>query len=496
MNSRKVIAAILVSVSLISGCTNKNGGIPEIDLSVDTNGVTINFWTGFGAEVNEPLENLLGEFTKETGIIVNYESKGGYDNLKQSITNSVSSKTFPHIAVGYPDHFADYVRSGILIPLNNFFEKETDGFDDSIFYPDYMVENRSFGKNKAGDSLIFGVPFNKSTEVMTVNETLFQWLHSVNSDIVVPSTWEDLAVVGPKIRNVLSSSGVYGNLVGTDLGVYTSVTKMPDGVSTLLDFSSVDSSSFKVVSYDSAANLFITLVRQFGGVYTELDEKVNLKGHIKFDSPSTRQALEMLKTYHDQGIFGIPDDWEQSYSSGPFKFLMSAFTVGSTAGVANNNGVGFSTKCYPVLTKAGNEKNYVISQGTNLTVFNKGATKHVVAAYKLLKYLSLEVNGKFASETGYFPSNEISAQSEDYKTWLDHAEEGTDAEKLRISAANVNNNIYLNSESGWVKFIDAPFIGSAIVRKEVDRIPGLLFYQNHTIDFILSDSYRILRDYI
>ena len=108
--------ALLAGTGLAS-CHQKVSN--PIDLTVDTRGVTINFWTSFGATITAKLEAMLETFHNETGINVVHEGKGGYDNLQKAINGSASSQTYPHVAIGYPDHFAGYVDSDILHRLDD-----------------------------------------------------------------------------------------------------------------------------------------------------------------------------------------------------------------------------------------------------------------------------------------------------------------------------------------------------------------------------------------
>ena len=78
----------------------------SLDVNIDTRGVHLTMWTGFGSKIVPVLDELLEDFTKKTGIIVEHESKGGYPNLLKAINLASTSGTFPNIANGYPDHFA------------------------------------------------------------------------------------------------------------------------------------------------------------------------------------------------------------------------------------------------------------------------------------------------------------------------------------------------------------------------------------------------------
>ncbi|MFA5486228.1 MAG: extracellular solute-binding protein, partial [Bacilli bacterium] len=124
MKPRKTIFGItaLLVVAGLTGCVRPpipSGNDSQGDSVTPGQKTKIDFWTGFGGAVNGVLEPLIARFEeKNPDIDVIYESKGGYPNLKQAISQSVSNNAFPHIANGYPDHFADYANSNIMLNLD------------------------------------------------------------------------------------------------------------------------------------------------------------------------------------------------------------------------------------------------------------------------------------------------------------------------------------------------------------------------------------------
>jgi ABC-type glycerol-3-phosphate transport system substrate-binding protein len=183
--------------------------------------IEINFWTGFGAAVSTSIEDGITQFQSiYPNIKVTHTSKGGYDNLLKAINLSVTSRTYPDAAVGYPDHFANYIRSSIQLALDPLISSSEYGLNVNDFVSDYMGENRSFQFDEQGDPYTLGLPFNKSTEVMVANQTFFNFMASLDQTIVVPQTWDQLRTVGGKILERMDSTldvdgdqGVYGKQV-------------------------------------------------------------------------------------------------------------------------------------------------------------------------------------------------------------------------------------------------------------------------------------------
>lgn len=503
---RVLLPMALIAVGALTGCNGDKVNPYTVDLSLDISGATVNFWTGFGADNNAIVEDLLADFEEQTGVDVVYESKGSYDQLKQAISLSATSRSYPHVALGYPDHFAEYVRNNIIVRLDYYFEnggtyaygdynEEDRTYAISDFYSDYMVENQSIEMKSPSEGWTLGVPFNKSTEIMTINKTFFDWAVTRNPEIVVPSTWEEVGIVGPKITTLLQP--YFGKVIGSDSQPYTDAQAAANaGKTVILDMTNSDAQLFRPLSYDSQANLFITTVRQNGGTYTEVDHTTG-KGYLAYNTQETINGLQVLRDLFDNRVLGVPKLWEESkYSSGPFKDVMAVMAIGSTAGVANNAPAGnkFTLSAAPI-PYSDPARKYVISQGTNLALLDRGTEKERVAAWRLLQYLSKYSNAEFVQRSGYFPSCEYAENDADYQDWLANPGFST-SEKIKAEVAKVNSNVYINDDEDWIKFVDAPFVGSAYIRNEVAAIPEALFFTSATIQSILQQSYANMPEYV
>ena len=290
-------------------------------LSIDVNmeipeGTEVQFWTGFGEDISNALDKLLDEFTAETGIEVNHVTQSGYEGLFESITLSASSGNVPQLALAYPDHMASYVDSGILVQLDYYME--TDEGEDKIsaedFYSDYMQENFQIYFDENGEPYCMGVPFNKSTEVMSYNADFFDWASKRDSGIKVPETWQEVRTVGTKIRALMEDC--YGKYVGKD-GVAYSLRQdaVEKGGGLLFNFAAINEKNFIPFGSESGANFFITTCRQWGGTYTEIDTE-SRSGYLAFDSEEVREGLQFMKDLYDDGLIGVPSDFQNSGPSG------------------------------------------------------------------------------------------------------------------------------------------------------------------------------------
>ena len=532
-----IVPAMLLAMTTVTGCGKQRSIAYEVDLGVDVRGTTIQFWTPFGSGPQEPVSDLVEEFEKLTGVEVELESKGGYNDLRKAVTMASTKGGYPHLVLGYPDHFASYVKSDIIVRLDYYFENDVhndtfepagESFKMSDFYADYMVENQTIEFDKEGKGYTLGVPFNKSTEVLIYNKTFFDWCIAQNiTGIKVPETYAEVESVGKAILKLLKDKSAYGKILASNGNVYDDIAAVSaasasvvlnlTGIHEATGGPTVDKTAFKPFSYDSQANLFITTVRQNGGTYTEIDKNTG-KGYLAFDSQETLNGLNTIKGLYDDKVFGIPADWaEASYGSNPFKASKSVMTLGSSAGVANDAPAGtdaFKIAAAPVPYHSADKK-YVISQGTNLALLDKGSEQQRVAAWQLLKFLSKYANGYFCSKTGYYPScpyAEIAGadgtsgmwanmseafEDTDYATWLSEAKVSLNqTDKIRAQTAEVNLNNYIADGSTWVKFTDPPFSGSDVVREAVASITPWVFYNEKTAKGAIEAMYAELSDYV
>ena len=534
MKNNKIIVS-LVSAAMLGGlalsstaCSSwSNNFAYDIDFNADVHGTEIEFWTGFGSNINDVLEPLLEDFTKLTGVKVRYESKGSYDNVLQAVQLSATSGKFPNLVIGYPDHFATYVNQDIIVRLDYYFqndvrssfEPDDEEFEIEDFYDDYMVENQSIEFDKDGNPYTLGVPFNKSTEVLIYNSTFFEWCAAQPAyaeSIFVPKTYEEVDSVGKAILQMLDDKAVYGKYLMNDGTVQAEDPANPKDVVLNLkgivkwnDSDTSHETSFKPFSYDSQANLFITSIRQNGGTYTYLDKEAH-HGYVGFNSPETISALTKLKTLYDNHTFGIPADWnEAKYGSNPFKAQKTVMTLGSSAGVSNDAPTGntFDIKAAPV-PYFNADKKFVISQGANLALLDKGSRQQRLASWILLKFLTKYANGYLCAETGYYPSCEYAETGGlwkdyddetyiDYKTWLDSVTPlSSTTEKIKAQTAQVNIDTYVKESEKWTKFIDQPFPGSASIRLEVANAPKYLFIDGSTPQEAIDKVLKNIPDYI
>ncbi|NLI95072.1 MAG: extracellular solute-binding protein [Erysipelotrichaceae bacterium] len=459
------------SVLLLSGCGAKK---PQIY-----------FWTGFGTSITDSLTRLISQYQQDNDEyeIVLETDGGGYDSLQRKIGLSVTSETYPHLAVGYPDHMAGYIGFNILQPLDEFIEAEGPAFIED-FHQDYLVENQSLETDREGNQLTWGLPFNKSTEVMVANKTFLDYVQTFDASIVTPETWEEAEVVGEKILKVMKDNDLYGKEVNHGDKILN------------LNFKEEE---FRPFSWDSTANMFITIVREWGGTYTKADSWQ--RGTYQFDSAETREALTFFKGLADAKIMGVPQNWgESSYSSIPFNANKTVFTISSSAGVKYNvpklldEKYNFEITINPIPYHEGATP-MVISQGTNLLMFKKGDEAEQAFVWDFIKYLTTEVNDVFGLENAYYPVTKSMLNSQTYVDFLSNVEGKPADERAVVDAARVNAEVYDAPGSEWRKFVDPGFVRSNVIREHVGNIIPAIFVNNSSVEAALKTATDILAEF-
>ena len=520
----------------VTGCSNvKKGSVVEpnvISISklkeryTENNPIQINFWTGFGKDITEGLDQIIADFEAEYPYIdIVHESKGGYSGLTKAINLAITTRKYPQVALGYPDHFAQYIYNGIQCDLSGYINSSDPDLkiDINDFNSDFLKENLelAYKNDDTSTPYIMGLPFNKSTEVMVYNKTLFDFY-----GLTVPTTWDEVKTVAEQFQTKLNANiGGKAN-VGSTFGkkiyvvgdatyysysennktvvvdaqgnaVDTSKNNPIQGVDATFDFSGVAAKDFYPIGYDSQANFFITSLRQFGSDYTKRGTTVE-SGYVSFDTPEAREMINYFKDMNEKHYLGIPYTWEEeSYCSNPFKALKLAMTISSSAGLSYNIAAGakFKIGIAPVPYKSADKK-FVISQGTNIAMLKANEYQNL-ASWLFIKYLTTEKNADFAIKTGYLPVTDSAKNSEEYQDFLNQ-KIGTDADKARIAAADVANKTY--GDGTWTNFVDPAFRGSNAIRNTVESAMPMAFYGNegttYTADQLIQYLYRQLNTYV
>ena len=349
----KKILPLAISLSLMAGCSGKKQSATPTNEEIK-NPVEITFWHAMNGDQEKSLQGLVDNFQKENpNIKVILQNQSSYPDLQQKITATTASpKDLPTMTQAYPDWLLNAIDENLVLDLKPYIENETLKFDN---YDDIV---KGFREASTLDGKIYGIPFNKSTEVLWYNKTLFDKLN-----LKVPKTYEEFKDVAEDIKEK-------ANIVGG--------------------------------GFDSLSNYYTTYLK---------NEGVTFDSKLDPTSDKSEKAVDYYLDGVKKGYFRIAGT--DKYLSAPFGNETIAMFVGSNAsetfvkqGVNNKFEIGVAP--YPAKE--------VMQQGTDLFVFNSATAEQKTAAYEFLKFLTTKDNQiTWATQTGYIPVRESAINSDEYK---------------------------------------------------------------------------------
>lgn len=347
------LAAVLTT-GLMTGCGNSKDASSEEIVTEIKEPVEITFWHAMNGDLEKTLQKLTDKFMEENkNITVTLQNQSSYPELQQKITATTASpKDLPTVTQAYPHWMINAMQDDLLVDLKPYIENETIGDKN---YEDILEGFRTASEI---DGKIYGMPFNKSTEVIWYNKTLFEEL-----GLKVPTTFEEFAEVS---KTITEKKGIVG------------------------------------AGFDSLNNFYTTYLKNKGVDFNK-DTDVTGKESVE----AANYYLEGIK----EGYFRIAGT--DMYLSGPFANETLGMYVGSNAGESFvKQGVGdkfeVGVAAYPAET--------AMQQGTDLYVFNNASAEQKTAAFEYLKFLSSTENQiTWGTETGYIPATKSAIESDEYK---------------------------------------------------------------------------------
>ena len=375
MKRKKIITFLLSTVIAMSlaGCgasnqtsSNNTSSSALANVKIDKP-VTIEFWHAMTGPTEKELQKLADDFHKKNpNITVKLVGQGDYTTLSQKLMAAAKAKTSPVMAQAYSNWMTDYINNDLIEDLTPYYDDSKVGMQNKNDIVKTFLDDNTF------DGKLYGVPFNKSTEVLVYNK---DYLDSVGAK--VPTTWNELEDVAKKTTTTINGKKVIG------LGFENSV------------------------SGDMA-----TYIKQAGGNYITND------GKVEFNSPAGKKALnfltDMLVKDKTARLAG-----EDSYMSTPFGRGDVAMYIGSSAGVsyissAVKDKFKWSTAVLPKDVKAASP-----FQGTNLVIFKSATPEEKLAAWDFAKFLSSDaVTTEWAEKTGYVPVRKSVLTSAAWKSYI------------------------------------------------------------------------------
>ena len=333
--------------------------------------VTLTMWHNYGGEMQEMMDLLIDEFNatigKEKGININVTAISSSSDLNNSLSMIVNgdpgAPDMPDIFTGYPKVAMQFQEKGMLANFDDLFtEKELSEYVDA-----FIEEGR------LSDGSLYVFPIAKSTEVLYVNQTLFdEFSAATGADPQLLSTMEGIAKL----------SQMYYEWSGGK----------------------------QFFTSDSWFNLAEVGMVQLGD--SLLDDNCDLN----LNNDSYRHIFDTVYAPATEGGFAIYD----GYSSDLSKTGDIVCSLGSSAGIlfygnsityadGTVRDVEYNILPYPVFE---NGEKWALQRGGGLMVAKTDARKEEAAAEFIYWLTSSEQNMKFISQTGYLPVTKQAFETE------------------------------------------------------------------------------------
>lgn len=357
---KKLAVAVTTAATVfvtIAGSVNATANADSIPTKV-TKKTTITFWHGMSGNQQKALEKLTKDFEKENpNITVKLENQGQYKDLQSKITSTLQSpKDLPTITQAYPGWLYTAAQNDLLVNLKPYINNSKIGWGSAAksgIKSDLLEGAQIDGKQ-------YGLPFNKSVEVLVYNKTLLD-----KYGVKVPTTMKELKEAAKTIY---------------------------------------EKSDHKVVGagFDSLSNYYVLGMRNEGVDFTS---KINL---------TSKKSKKVINYYAD----GIKDGYfktagSNGYLSGDFSNQKVAMFVGTSAGESFvKKGVNNKFE-YGVAPRPGK---WNMQQGTDIYMFKNASKEQRTAAFMYMKFLTSKKSQLYwAQQTGYIPVSQSVIDSKEYK---------------------------------------------------------------------------------
>lgn len=358
----KVALAAMLGVSLLATACSTGSKTPTSSSTIPTKvtkKTTITFWYSLTGTSKATLENLTKEFEKKNpNIKVQLQSQGGnLGDLQSKLVSSLQSpKNLSTITQAYPGWLYSAAQNKMLVNLTPYVNNKEIGWGS---YSNSKIKSALWDGAKINGTQ-YGVPFNKSVEVLFYNKTILD-----KYGVKVPKTMAELKKASQEIY---------------------------------------EKSEHKVkgVGFDSLNNYYMLAMKEKGIDFTK---------KLNFASSESKAVINYYADGVKDGYFMMAGT--EKYMSTPFSSEKVAMFVGSTAneayvksGLTQGNEYGIAAR----------PSSINVQQGTDIYMFSKATKLQRTAAFKYLKFLtSTASQATWANKTGYMPVNTDVLDSASYK---------------------------------------------------------------------------------
>jgi len=358
-----LVFALILVITPTSGCDF--GSKPKLD-----NPVTLTMWHNFGGQMQTTMDTLVGEFNnsvgKEHGIFVSITSISDSATIRKKLTmiadDDPGAPEMPDITTCYPQTAALLAGRNLLAALDDLFTKD----EQEGYIPRFLSEGM------LADGKLYVFPFAKSTEVLYVNQTLFD--------------------------EFSQATGVKMDQLETFEGIASASMKYYQWTDDLTPDIPEDGKSFYTA--DSLFNIAQVGMQQLGSSLMDGQS-------LDLSNPEYQRIWSCMFEPAVKGGYALYN----GYSSDLSKTGEIVCSTGSTAGILfygteitypdnTTRQVEYTVLPYPVFQ--GGEK-IAIQRGGGLVVAKSSLEKEKAAALFLKWFTAPRQNMQFVASTGYLP---------------------------------------------------------------------------------------------
>ncbi|HDR00357.1 MAG TPA: ABC transporter substrate-binding protein [candidate division WOR-3 bacterium] len=327
--------------------------------------VRVVFWHAMGGPLGDALNAMIAEFEQEhPAIVIEPVSMGGYSSLSQKLMGAVQVNAPPNIAQMYESWTTQFHQLNRLIPLDSLVRGAegltADQLDD--FYPAFIEGN-------SWDGELVTLPFNKSVPVFFYNIEL---LRKAGYD-EFPGTWSGFRTMVRKLTD--RGRGIWG----TEMGVNQW--------------------------------MFGCMLRQLGGDFLDADDRP------AFNSEAGVRAAQFqydILARDSSAVFGVGYDPQNDFLTGGIACIWGT----SVSWTFMKDQMTFPVGVAPI--PQWDDRQEVISFGTNIGLFRTGTEAQVAASWEFVKWFTTpERQAQWAVLTSYVPARRSALDDPRYRRMMD-----------------------------------------------------------------------------
>ena len=165
MKFKTLATTVLATAAIfaLGACGNSNGAKESNDIVKEVKeDTTITFWHAMNGVQEEALTKLTKDFMKENPKIkVELQNQSAYPDLQAKINSTLTSPTdLPTITQAYPGWLWNAAQDEMLVDLKPYMDDDTIGWKDAEPIREVLLDGAKI------DGKQYGIPFNKSTEML------------------------------------------------------------------------------------------------------------------------------------------------------------------------------------------------------------------------------------------------------------------------------------------------------------------------------------------